>query len=80
MPPGARDAVVFGLSALLALLVLAELAAAPHSHPVFPWHGLPGYSALIGLGGCYLVVLISKAIGRRWLQRPEPAEVVEDDA
>jgi hypothetical protein len=45
--------------------------AIPHYHPVFPWHYVPGYAAVIGLVGCIVVVQISKWLGRVFLQRPE---------
>ena len=31
----------------------------------------PGYAAAIGLGGCILIIIVSKWLGRVWLQRPE---------
>ncbi len=59
------------LSAALALLVAMEAVFARPHHPVFPWHRLVGYNGLIGLAGCIAVVLISKALGSIFLQRPE---------
>jgi hypothetical protein len=38
------------------------------------WHRVPGVQALAGLGGCVLIVVASKRLGKAWLQRPEPAE------
>jgi hypothetical protein len=45
----------------------------------------PGYAAALGLGGCTVIILLSKWIGKRLLQRPEdhypedvPADVQED--
>ncbi|MFA9446902.1 hypothetical protein [Egicoccus sp. AB-alg6-2] len=31
----------------------------------------PGYGALIGFGGCVVIVVVSKWIGKRLLERPE---------
>lgn len=56
---------------VLMILVVAEILGAPHHHPVFPWHRVPGFMAGIGLGACLVVVLASKQIGKRFLQRPE---------
>jgi predicted lysophospholipase L1 biosynthesis ABC-type transport system permease subunit len=69
-----RDRIALGLAAALLLLVLAEAVAIPHYHPVFPWHFVPGYAAVIGLAGCIVVVQISKWLGRTLLQRPETHE------
>jgi hypothetical protein len=66
-----RDSTVVALAALLAALVVAEATFVPHGKPLFPWHHLPGYAALIGLGACLVVVVGSKALGRLVLQRPE---------
>lgn len=68
------DPVVAGLSMVLAALVLVEALFVPHEKPRFPWHFVPGYAALIGLGACLIVVLVSKALGRMVLQRPERAD------
>lgn len=64
------DRTVRWLAALMAGLVAIEALFARHHRPVFPWHHLPGYAALIGLLGCVIVVLIAKALGKWFLQRP----------
>lgn len=61
----------WALAGVLAALVVVEATVAPHSAPKFPWHHLPGYAAIIGLGACLIVVVASKALGRLVLQRPE---------
>jgi hypothetical protein len=66
-----KDRVTVSLAVLLLLLVLAEWLFAPHYHPRFPWHHVPGYSAIIGLGSTLLVVQLSKTVGKWLLQRPE---------
>jgi hypothetical protein len=34
-------------------------------------HHVPGGPALIGAVGCVAIVVVSKALGKWWLQRPE---------
>lgn len=55
----------------LVLLTVIEFFWAPHYSPKFPWHHVPGFSALIGLISCIVVVLASKWLGKKLLQRPE---------
>jgi hypothetical protein len=69
-----KDRVAIGLAGVLLVLVLLEATVIPHYHPEFPWHYVPGYSAMIGLFGCILVVMISKWLGKALLQRPEAEE------
>jgi hypothetical protein len=66
-----KDRVAVALAAVLVLLVVIEAVLIPHYKPVFPWHFLPGYSAWIGVLGCVLVVQVSKALGKAFLQEPE---------
>lgn len=58
------------LGGLLLALVTAEQLFVPHLPARFPWHHLPGYAGAIGLLACLFVVQVSKALGRRLLQRP----------
>jgi protein-S-isoprenylcysteine O-methyltransferase Ste14 len=62
------------LAALVAVLVVVEYFFAPHYRPVFPWHHVPGYMALIGLGACVLLVGVAKGLGALFLQRPETSD------
>jgi hypothetical protein len=66
-----RDRVTVALVALLLVLVLLEAFLFPYHDPVFPWHRVPGYSGAIGLGFAIVVVLLSKALGEWFLQRPD---------
>jgi hypothetical protein len=66
-----KTPVGWALAAALGLLVLLEYLLIPHEHPVFPWHRVPGYSAIIGLAGAAALVLLTKALGSLFLQRPE---------
>ncbi len=59
------------LAGVLVVLVVAEALFAPHHHPVFPWHRVPGFLAMVGLVSCIVVVKLSKAMGKWWLQRSE---------
>jgi hypothetical protein len=58
-----------------ALAVTAALIAAG---TVLEWalgaHHPPGLYALAGAAGCVLIVVVSKALGAWWLQRPEPPD------
>jgi hypothetical protein len=66
-----KDRVTVVLVGLLVALVLVEALVFPYDHPVFPWHHVPGYSAAIGLVFAVVVVLLSKALGEWFLQRPD---------
>ena len=65
-----KDRVVWTLVAALAVLVVVEQFASHHG-PALPWHEVPGYRGLIGLGACVVVVLVSKWVGKHFLQRSE---------
>jgi hypothetical protein len=66
-----KDRVAISMAVVLVLLVALEALVWGHDHPRFPWHGVPGYAAMIGLFACLFVVQLSKALGRWLLQRPE---------
>ncbi|HUG27949.1 MAG TPA: hypothetical protein VMK53_06590 [Gemmatimonadales bacterium] len=59
------------LAIVLVVLVALEATVAPHSVPKFPWHYIPGYAGIIGLGVGLLVIWLATALGRAGLQRPE---------
>jgi hypothetical protein len=60
------------LWAVVALAVVAEWALAHHAPGAPWWYTVPGVQAAYGIAGCVAIVLVSKWLGRRWLQRPEP--------
>ncbi|HSE94184.1 MAG TPA: hypothetical protein VLF19_12820 [Methylomirabilota bacterium] len=60
--------VLAALSGLLILLVALEIALVPEPHRV------RGAFAVIGLVSCVTIVLVSKLLGKVWLQRPEPRD------
>ncbi|MBM3779182.1 MAG: hypothetical protein FJW23_13270 [Acidimicrobiia bacterium] len=51
--------------------VAAEIGLHDTSHAVFPWHSVPGFDLLWGAAGCLAIIVVSKAIGKAWLQRPD---------
>lgn len=61
---------LFVLAFLLVILTVIEYFYAPHYRPVFPWHHVPGYMGLIGVGASILVVYVAKGLGLL-LHRPE---------
>ncbi len=66
-----RERATWIMAAVLLVLVVIEATIVPHYAPKFPWHHVPGYAALIGVGACLIVVILSKALGKAFLQRPE---------
>lgn len=59
------------LAVTVVLLVVAEALWAPHHHPVFPYHHIPGFLATIGLAASIVVTLLAKTLGKKLLQRKE---------
>lgn len=57
-----------GLVALAAALVAGDLLGHAHGEA---WHAWPGFDLVYGLGGCVLIVWVSKALGRAGIQQPE---------
>lgn len=65
------------LAALLAASVAAELLIAKEGPA--PWWSHWGFFAWFGFAGCVAIVLVSKLLGRWWLQRPEDYYDAERD-
>jgi hypothetical protein len=66
------------LAAVVAIgTVVAELVAGPYGY--FHWHFIPAFDLLFGFVGCVAIVLLSKAAGKHFIQRPE-GYTPEDDA
>jgi hypothetical protein len=58
------------LAALVAIgTVVAELVAGPYGY--FHWHFIPAFDLAFGFAGCWAIVVLSKAAGAWFLQRPE---------
>jgi hypothetical protein len=51
--------------------LLAEIAGRESLHALYWWHAVPGFDLFYGLLGCVAIVLISKAAGKWFLQRPQ---------
>lgn len=56
---------------VLTLLVVALAAGLEWALHV---HHVPAALALAGAAGCAAIVVVSKALGKWWLQRPEPPD------
>lgn len=54
-----------GISLILSLYVTAE------HNPHFFWEKMPGFDALFGFAGCTLIIIGSKVLGHKWLQKNE---------
>lgn len=63
--------IVGALAAALAALAALEALLAHHGPGLAWWHRVPGLQGVYGLIGCVAIVVASKWLGRRWLQRPE---------
>lgn len=59
------------LAVVTVALVIYGALFAPPKHPEFAWHDLPGHMAIIGFGGCLIMVLFAKGPLRFIVQRPE---------
>ena len=66
-----RAAALAAAAALLAATLALELAGGHGAHGGGFWHALPGFDFGYGLAGCAAIVLVSKALGKLGLQRPE---------
>ena len=59
---------------LLGLVTLASLAlqyfGPPHPYPK-AWDKIPLFYCLFGFAGCIVIVVVSKWLGKVWLQRKE---------
>jgi hypothetical protein len=55
--------------AIVLVILSAIFGRSPHPH--FIWDYIPGFAALLGYGGCWLLVVGAKTLGKRWLERSE---------
>lgn len=59
-------------AALVAVVsVAAEIVWHDAAHAYSWWHRVPAFDLVFGFAGCVAIVLVSKALGGWWLQRPE---------
>ena len=49
----------------------AALDLLAHPHGESWWHQVPGFDLVYGFLGCVAIVIVSKALGKAWLQRRE---------
>ncbi len=49
----------------------AALDLLAHPHGETWWHQVPGFDLVYGFLGCVAIVIVSKALGKAWLQRRE---------
>lgn len=55
---------------LLALTVVIDFFL-PRPYLHFVWDKIPGFSAVYGFISCILIIVVSKALGKLWLSKPE---------
>ena len=53
-----------GVAVLLGFLIHGK-------HPLFRWETIPSFDAAFGFLGCIIIVLISKMLGKYWLQKDD---------
>lgn len=58
-----------GLVTLALLVVIDFFLPRPYLH--FVWDSFPGFSAVYGFVSCILIIVVSKALGKLWLLKPE---------
>jgi len=63
---------IIGILVFIALLSLfAELSSTPDAEHGHWWNKIPGFFIFFGLMGCFLLILLAKALGRYLLTRDE---------
>lgn len=55
---------------IMAGLVMADIIIEP-AYIRFPWDGLGGFGAFYGFVSCVVIVVVSKALGYAFLNKPE---------
>lgn len=57
----------------LVVLVLLDVITSIFisKHPHFIWEKIPGFSAVYGFIACALIIIVSKALGKWGLMKPE---------
>ena len=56
---------------IFAVSILLDFLTPERAHPVFWWHYVPGFDAVLGVAACLLIIKGSKAMAKHWLQRQE---------
>lgn len=60
----------WGFYGSLGFLAALDLVL-PRTHVSFWWDALPAFHLLYGFVACVLIIIVSKAVGHRWLMRGE---------
>jgi hypothetical protein len=58
------------LAGITVASIILQLFGPPNEHP-HAWDVIPAFAAMFGFVGCILIIIISKALGKRWLQKRE---------
>jgi len=61
---------MIGLLAVLSILVAADFFI-PKEHVAFPWESIPGFYAVFGLLAAIVLLIVSKILGRFFIQKKE---------
>jgi hypothetical protein len=67
--PENKTKIKIGVFSCLAVLIALDFLLLKKPH--FPWEGVPGFYSLYGFVACVMIVVVSKAIGKLWLQKKE---------
>jgi len=66
------SSLIYVCGAICVLSVAAEFVfGVYHPEPEEWWTQIPAFSAAFGFVGCGLITVLSKALGKWWLQRKE---------
>lgn len=56
------------LGVITVISIIAQMLGEPgHS----PWSAIPAFWTIFGFVGCALIIIVSKAVGKYWVQRRE---------
>ena len=67
------------VAALILSFAVDFLLSGGEGHGGFPWSRILGFFALFGFMSCVAIIVISKFLGHRWLQRKEDYYDRKDD-
>ena len=58
-------------AAILAVTIAFEIAFRGSAHHDFFWQAIPGFDFAYGFVSCWLIVIVSKWLGKTFIQRDE---------
>jgi len=58
------------LAAITAASIAFQFWGPKSAHP-HAWDIVPAFYAIFGFAGCILIIVVSKALGKKWLQKRE---------